>query len=62
MTTMTIRSWRRELVTEWRAGGWRAVLRRGGWKLVAAVVAYYLVRDLMLYVVLPLGVLAALGK
>jgi hypothetical protein len=57
MTTMTIRSWRRALVAEWRAAGWRGVARRGGWRLVAAVAAYYLVRDLLLYVVLPLGIL-----
>jgi len=61
MTTMTIRSWRRELVGAWRAGGWRGLVRRGGWKLVAAVVAYYLVRDLMLYVALPLGIFKALN-
>lgn len=38
---------------------WRAVIRRGGlprrrrWQLVAAVVGFYLVRDLLLYVALP---------
>jgi hypothetical protein len=38
---------------------WREALRRGGltrrrkWQLAAAVVAFYLGRDLLLYVVLP---------
>ena len=51
---------RREIVAEWRKAGWHAVLRRSGWKLVAGVVAFYLVRDLILYVVLPMGVVAFL--
>lgn len=38
---------------------WREALKRGGlsrqrrWQLITAVVAFYLVRDLLLYVVLP---------
>lgn len=38
---------------------WRAAIRKGGlprrrrWRLVAAVVGFYLVRDLLLYVALP---------
>lgn len=38
---------------------WRETLKRGGlsrrrkWQLIGAVVAFYLVRDLLLYVVLP---------
>ncbi len=38
---------------------WRAAIRKGGlprrrrWQLVAAVVGFYLVRDLLLYVALP---------
>lgn len=38
---------------------WRETLKRGGlsrrrrWQLIAAVVAFYLVRDLVLYVLLP---------
>lgn len=41
---------RRILVSE----GPRAVFRRYGWKAVAAIFAYYLVRDVTLYVILPL--------
>jgi hypothetical protein len=32
----------------------RELLRRRGWRFVAAVIAYYLVRDTLLYVVVPL--------
>ena len=31
----------------------RFLLSRHGWKLVAAVVVYYLIRDTLLYIVLP---------
>ena len=34
----------------------RELLRSRGWKFVAAVLAYYLVRDTLLYVVVPLCV------
>jgi len=34
--------------------GLRELLRRRGWKFVAAVIAYYLVRDSLLYIVVPL--------
>jgi hypothetical protein len=41
---------------------WREALKRGGmsprrrWQLIAAVVGFYLVRDLLLYVVLPAAI------
>lgn len=34
--------------------GLRELLRQRGWRFVAAVIAYYLVRDTLLYVVVPL--------
>lgn len=37
-----------------KAHGLRALLRERGWRFVAAVVAYYLVRDTLLYIVVPL--------
>jgi hypothetical protein len=43
---------------ERRSLGWRGLVRRRGWTFVVVVIAYYLVRDLLLYVVLPLGVAA----
>lgn len=34
--------------------GLRELLRQRGWRFVAGVVAYYLVRDTLLYIVVPL--------
>lgn len=34
--------------------GLRELLRQRGWRFVAGVIGYYLVRDTMLYIVLPL--------
>lgn len=39
-----------------RTAGLRELLRQRGWRFVCGVVAYYLVRDTLLYVVLPLAV------
>jgi hypothetical protein len=36
--------------------GWRELLRQRGWRFFAGVIAYYLVRDILLYVVLPICV------
>jgi hypothetical protein len=52
----------RELRDERRARGWRGLFRHRGWKLVAVVVAYYLVRDVLLYIVIPLGVAAGFTR
>lgn len=40
--------------------GFRELLRQRGWRFVAGIVAYYLVRDTLLYVVLPLAVAGGL--
>ncbi len=50
------------LRTERRTLGWRGLFRRRGWTLVAVVVAYYLIRDIVLYVVIPLGVAAGFSR
>jgi hypothetical protein len=52
----------RTLRDERRALGWRGLFRRRGWKLVALVVAYYLVRDVVLYILIPLGVAAGITR
>ena len=39
-----------------KAGGFRALLRQRGWRFVAGIAAYYLVRDTLIYLVLPLCV------
>jgi hypothetical protein len=33
--------------------GFKALIRERGWKVVAAVVTYYLVRDTIVYIVVP---------
>jgi hypothetical protein len=43
---------------ERRALGWGGLFRKRGWKLVAVFVVYYLVRDVVLYILIPLGVAA----
>ncbi len=52
----------RELRQERRDLGWRGVVRKRGWTLVAAVVLFYLVRDLVLYVAIPLAVAFGLSR
>lgn len=49
----TLRDERREL-------GWAGLLKKRGWRLVALFVLFYLVRDVLLYIVIPLGVAAGL--
>ena len=43
----------KEVVAVFRASGIRGLVRTYGWKVVAGFVAYYLIRDLTLYVLLP---------
>jgi hypothetical protein len=52
----------RELRDERRRLGWKGLLRRRGWRLVLVVVAVYLVRDVVLYVLVPLAIAAGLWR
>lgn len=52
----------RTLRDERRAVGWRGVLKKRGWKLLLVLVLVYLIRDLVLYVALPLGTAAWLFR
>ena len=36
-----------------RESGWKGLFQRYGWKLVVGFIAFYLVRDVTLYIVLP---------
>lgn len=54
-TFRTLRQERRQL-------GWKGLLRRRGWALVAFVVVAYLVRDLVLYVAVPLAIAAGFRR
>jgi len=50
----------RVLRDERRRLGWKGLIQRRGWVLVAAVVLGYLVRDLVLYILVPLAIAAGL--
>lgn len=52
----------RLLRQERRQLGWRGLVRKRGWTLVVAVVLFYLVRDLVLYVAIPLAVAFGLSR
>ena len=39
-----------------KAGGMRELLRQRGWRFFGAVIAYYVVRDTLLYLLLPLAI------
>ncbi len=51
-----------KLRQERRELGWKGLLRKRGWALVVLVVAFYLVRDLVLYVAIPLAVVWGLSR
>ncbi|WP_374073360.1 hypothetical protein [Bdellovibrio bacteriovorus] len=44
----------REAKQVFREGGIKGVIRRYGWKVFAAFFVYYLVRDVTIYILLPL--------
>jgi hypothetical protein len=61
MSTETTPTWRerlvprplRAVVLEFRQNGFRGVVHRFGWKLCLAFFLFYLVRDSILYLLLP---------
>ena len=59
---MRLRAFVRLLRRERRELGWKGLLRKRGWGFVAAVVAFYLVRDLVLYVLIPLAIAVGLSR
>lgn len=44
----------REAKQVFREGGIKGVIRRYGWKVFAVFFVYYLVRDITIYILLPL--------
>ncbi len=48
----------RTLRDERRALGWKGLFHKRGWKLLVLFILFYLVRDLVLYVIIPLGTAA----
>lgn len=55
---MPFQKWLRMLREERRALGWKGLLKKRGWTLVAVVIVFYLIRDVILYVLVPAGVVA----
>lgn len=52
----------RTLRDERRQFGWKGLLRKRGWKLLVALFVVYLIRDVVLYILMPLGLAAWLIK
>jgi len=52
----------RRLRDDRRRYGWKGLLKREGWKPLAIFVVFYLIRDLILYVLIPVAVVAGLWK
>ena len=52
----------RQLRLERRELGWKGLLRKRGWGFVLAVVAFYLVRDVILYILIPLAIAVGLSR
>ncbi len=59
---MGLLSLARTLRDERRSLGWKGLLRKRGWKLILLLALVYLVRDLILYVIVPLGTAAWLFR
>jgi len=55
-------SFLRTLRNERRALGWKGLLRKRGWTLLLVFFLFYLIRDLILYVIIPVGTAAWLFK
>jgi hypothetical protein len=45
---------KRAVVAEFKANGFKGVVRAYGWKLLLAVFLFYLIRDTILYIIIPL--------
>jgi len=43
----------REIKATFKQSGFRGLHKRYGWKILAGIFAYYLVRDVTLYVIIP---------
>ena len=46
-----------QFITRWTAiikeKGWKGFIKEHGWKVFAAIVAFYLIRDTILYIIIP---------
>lgn len=56
-----LQSMRQTLRDQGMRQGFKTLWKAYGWKMVAAVLAYYIVRDVTLYVILPALFVKSLG-
>jgi len=42
-------------VSIWKADGFKALVKQKGWKVIVVIIIYYLIRDIILYVLIPYG-------
>ena len=49
--------YRPKFLLEWleikREGGFKLLLKRKGWQVILAIIIYYLIRDSILYIIIP---------
>tara|TARA_B100000700_G_scaffold86053_1_gene96740 strand:+ start:1807 stop:1998 length:192 start_codon:yes stop_codon:yes gene_type:complete len=49
--------YRPKFLVEWleikREGGFKLLFKKKGWQVIAAIVTYYLIRDTILYIIIP---------
>jgi hypothetical protein len=54
-----------KFIQEWtstiKKEGWKSFLKQKGWKFVIAFILFYLVRDSILYIIIPYFALTELG-
>lgn len=43
----------KDYVAIWKNEGFKSLLKKKGWKVVILIVAYYLIRDSILYILIP---------
>ena len=46
-------AWVQKYVAVYKERGFKALLKEAGWKVVVGVIVFYLVRDVVLYIVIP---------
>ncbi len=50
------KAWLSELKTYRREHGWKALVKHVGWKPIVLFVLFYLIRDTILYILIPLAI------
>jgi hypothetical protein len=52
-----VKSFAPQFFQNWKAeikeNGWKGFIKHHGWKVFAGIIVYYLIRDTLLYIVIP---------